>query len=190
MKANLSDLFVLDEAFKKGAVRAEFPSSREHVSSWIVGTCSGNISLTQNSGRAFCDFVGTTLAGFYLFSNRVQDALKKERITGWHACPIDFKAFNGESIFQYAAIAITGRCGPLENERSKKVTRVLPTARSSEEIWIGLYFREETWSGTDLFRPDGTMLTIATSRAREVIEGVGATNIRFRPLLEIERAVL
>lgn len=189
MKADLSNLFVLDEAFTKDAVRAGFASSSRHVGDWAAATCAGSI-LTQSSGRTLCDLVGTTRAGLYLLSQRVRDALKREMIAGWRAYPVDFRGSNGEPLSQYAAIGVIGRCGPLENERSKKVTRLLPAASSSADSWIGLYFREDTWDGADLFRPYGTMLTIATSRAKEVIEKIGATNIRFRPLLKVERAVL
>jgi hypothetical protein len=190
VKAVLSSLFVLDEAFDRGAVRVEFASSSKDVDDWAVGKCTSTIALKQNSGRTFCDLVGTTHAGFYLWSQRLQDVLRKEAISGWNVCPVELMSSKGESISHYAAIGITGRCGPLQNWRSKKVTRLLPGSNAYSDCWIGLYFAEDTWDGSDLFRPDGTMLTIATSRAKEVIEGTAATNIRIRPLLEVERPVL
>lgn len=190
MKADLSNLYVVDEAFDKGAVRVRFVSSSKDVDNWAVGTCTGAIKLERSAGRVCRDFVGTTHAGFYLLSQRLQDALSKEAISGWRACPVELTMSTGDSVPNYAAIGITGRCGPLQNGRSKKVTRQLPGTNSPSDCWVGLYFAEDTWDGSDLFRPEGTMLTIATARAKKAIEDATATNVRFRPLLEVERAVL
>src|SRR5688572_3482890 len=115
MKADLSKLFVLDEAFKEGAARAKLGNvSGEDLASWMAGRCADTVSLRQDSGDTFCDLVGTTCPGFYLLSLRVQDALKKEVITGWTSCPVDFRTAEGKAIEHYAAIGITGRCGKLD----------------------------------------------------------------------------
>jgi hypothetical protein len=190
MKADLSSSFVLDEAFKKSAVRAGFVCSSEDIDKWAVGDCTETIALRQNAGRNLCDLIGTTHAGFYLLSHQVQEALHAARVTGWRACPTALKDLRGKLIDGYNAVGITGRCGSLDNTRSKKVTRILPSASSSADRWLGLYFPEETWDGADLFRPEGTMLTIVTLRAKEVIEATKATNIRFRRLLDVERMML
>lgn len=190
MKADLSKLFVLDEAFEKGAARAGFATSGTDLDNWVIGKCTNIIALRQNTGRSFYDLLGTTHAGSYLLSQRIQDVLSMQAITGWRACPVELTTSKGEAPPQYAAIGITGRCGPIQKGRSKKVTRLVPGTDLSTESWIGLYFDEDTWDGCDLFRPNGTMLTVVTSRAKEAIDSAAATNIRFRPLLEIERTVL
>ena len=90
----------------------------------------------------------------------------------------------------YSALGIIGRCGPLDNTRSKQISRLEPARGTSTQTWLGLYFDEDTWDGRDLFRPVGTMLTVLTTRAMEAIDRAKATNIRLRPLLEFERFVL
>jgi hypothetical protein len=190
MKANLAQLFVLSEAFERSAARAEFASSTDGLDDWVVGDCTEKIRLKQMSRGNLRDLVGTTHAGFYLLSRRVQEALHREKVTGWRACPIQFTDADGKANDNYSAIGITARCGPLDNARSEKILRLAPESGAPSSCWIGLFFDEDTWSGADLFRPDGTMLTLATSRAKAVIEGIGATNVRFRNMLEVERAVL
>jgi len=190
MKANLAQLFVLSEAFERSAARAEFASSIDGIDDWAVGKCAETIRLKQTSRGNLRDLVGTTHAGFYLLSRRVQEALQREKVTGWRACPIQFTDADGNANDNYSAIGITARCGHLDNSRSEKVVRLSSESRAPSSWWVGLYFDEDTWSGADLFRPDGTMLTLATSRAKAVFEGIGATNVRFRRMLEVERAVL
>jgi hypothetical protein len=190
MRVELSRLFVLDEAFLPGAVRADFLDSTENVEKWAVGECAGAIALRQFAGKRLEDLVGTTRAGFYLLSRRLTSAMNQNGISGWKACETAFEDAKGRRIDGYSAIVITAQCGPLQNERSKEVTYVPLSMQRQTRRWIGIYFEECSWDGSDLFRPRGTMLTVATARAKETIEALKPTNIRFRPLLEVERLAL
>lgn len=190
MKADLTRLFVVDEAFARGSMRADFATTAENVDKWAAGECSDTIALKQHSGTKLGDLVGTTYSGFYLLSQRVLSVFDREGINGWRACAVTLKSSSRELIEGYSAVGITGRCGPLDNARSQKVTRILPESKSSTSSWIGLYFAEDSWDGSDLFRPQGTMLTIATGRVVDVLRAINATNVRIRPLLGVERAAL
>jgi hypothetical protein len=190
MRLDLSNVFVLDEAFTRGAARADFDSSTEDIDKWAVGTCTRTIMLKRCSGNKLYDLVGTTYSGFYLLSRRAVSMLEREKVIGWRACSVRFKDEQDALIDGYSAIGIIGRCGYLDNTRSQKVTRLSPEADSSITSWIGMYFDEETWDGSDLFRPRGTMLTLATARAKELLEQMLVTNVRFRRVLEVERLAL
>jgi hypothetical protein len=190
MKADLTDLFVLDEAFEEGAIRASFVSAEVEFSRLAVGDCKGTVLLSQESGTRALDLVGTTRAGFYLLSQRVQEALLSANVNGWRPCPVEFLDDQGRAFGQYAVIGITAHCGRLDNTRSRKVMSVSPKSGKPVANWVGLYFEEESWDGSDLFRPEGSLLTIVTSRAKGVFENIGALNIRFRRLLEVKRLVL
>ena len=125
-----------------------------------------------------------------LISSRLQDTLSKEGITGWVTCPVELQDRMGEIIPNYAVLGTTGRCGPLLNSRSRRVTRTNYAGTGLMDVWLGYYFDEESWDGSDMFRPEGTRMTIVTKRTKGVIESIKATNIEFKPILEIERLVL
>ena len=57
-------------------------------------------------------------------------------------------------------------------------------------IWLGYYFDENSWDGSDVFRPEGTRMTLVTERTKNLIEGCFATNFTFKPILEVERLEL
>ncbi len=188
MRANLHELFLLDEAFEERAVRAAFCSKDIDFLRLSAGQCPDSIQMTRHSGSKAFDLVGTTRHGIYLFSPRLQDALRSTKVTGWQPCPVTF--FSGrpnEELRQYAAIGITARCGGLDNTRSIRTMTSTTKTGKSVPRWVGIYFDEETWDGSDMFRPVGTMLTIVTSRVKNLLEGVGVTNVRLRKVLEVER---
>lgn len=191
MKANLSKLYLLGEAFERGSVRAKITCQLDDgdIVQLISGNCSCAISLKQVEGKKLCDLMGTT-ATLTLISSRVADALKMEGITGLATCPAGLRNRKGETIPGYEVLATTGRCGPLVNSRSPKVTRTNYARTGSMDVWLGYYFDEETWDGSDMFRPEGTRMTIVTERVKELIESINGTNIDFKAILDVERLVL
>lgn len=191
MGVDLSSLYLFGEAFDRGSVRAEItcPYDNAELNLWISGQCTRVITLRQVEGGRPCDLIGTTSA-FDLISSRIQEALTAEGIVGWKTCPVDLKDKKGMVIPGYGSLATTGRCGPLINSRSPKVRRMNVPQTQEINVWLGYYFDGESWDGSDMFRPEGTRMTIVTRRVKEVIEGIKATNIAFKPILEIERLVL
>lgn len=189
MIADLSNLFLLGEDFIPGAVRADFTCDIADIYKWVSGECTRTITLKQCEGEKLCDLIGTT-ATLRLISKRVQEALISERITGWRTCPIEFKDKKGELIDNYGALATVGRCGPLDNSRCRKITRKALATDELIDVFLGYYFDEDSWDGSDLFRPEGTRMTMVTQRAKDVIESISATNIEFKPILEIESLML
>lgn len=125
-----------------------------------------------------------------LISDRLQKALSDKGVTGWTTCVVELLDRRGSTVPGYAALATTGRCGPLVNSRSPKVRRMNRVGNGMMDIWLGYYFDEESWDGSDMFRPDGTRMTLVTKRARKVIEAIGTSNITLEPILEIERLAI
>ena len=186
MRVDLSDLYLLGEAFERGAARADFTCSTDDVGKWVSGERTQTIALKQCEGRRLCDLMVTTHT-LDLISNRIQSALLEESITGWATCPVVLKDRKGELIPDYAALATTGRCGPLVNSRSKKVTKENYAGTGFMDVYLGYYFDEDSWDGSDMFRPEGTRMTIVTRHVRDIIMAIKATNIEFEPILEVER---
>jgi hypothetical protein len=191
MKADLSQLYLLGEGFKRGAVRAEItcPCDNDDIAHWISGHCKKPIILKQKEGRNFCDLMGTGYT-LDLISSRIADAVREAGMTGLATCPAELTAKNGDPVTGYEVLGTIGRCGPLQNDRSPKVRQLNKVGTAMMDIWLGYYFDEDTWDGSDVFRPDGTRMTLVTKRVKDLIEGMGATNITFTPILEIERLVL
>lgn len=192
MKADLSTMFLLGEAFERSAVRAEIicPFDNDDINKWIVGDCSKPVMLRQAEGHKYYDFIGTTSAAIDLISSRIVAAMHQGGITGLATCPTDLKDKNGEAVIGYELLGTIGRCGPLDNGRSLKTMRPNKVRTAMIELWLGYYFDEESWDGSDIFRPNGTRMIIVTNRTKNLIEQIGATNISFKPILEVERLVL
>ena len=186
MRANLSDLFLLCEAFSHHAVRANFTCDTTDVKIWRCGGTTGNITLKQNQGRYFRDLVGTTSVGIDLVSDRVQSAFRDADITGWRPHPITFVDRKGAAIQGYDALTITGRCGPLDDSRCIKGTRLFPGAIKPSVCYFGFYFDEDSWDGTDIFTPQGSLATLVSRRVIEVLADIKATNIHLQPILEVD----
>jgi hypothetical protein len=125
-----------------------------------------------------------------IISTRVQQALLDEKVTGWRTCPVEFKDKKGVLIENYDALGTTGRSGPLDNRRCRKVTRKALYGDAMIDTWIGYYFDEDSWDGSDMFRPDNTRMTIVTRRVKEIFDTIGATNVKWTPLLEVEQLML
>lgn len=191
MKANLSKLYLMGEAFERGSVRAKITSqlSDGDIAQLISGNCSCAIFLKQVEGTRLCDLMGTTVT-LNLISSRVADVLKLGGVTGLATCPAELRDRKGELIPGYEVLATTGRCGPLVSSRSPKVTRTNYAGTGSMDVWLGYYFDEKTWDGSDMFRPEGTRMTIVTERVKELIETIHGTNVDFKAILDVERLVL
>ena len=126
MKANLSNLFLLGEAFGRSAVRAElsYPCNNGDIDKWIVGDCTKPITFNKAIGNKYYDLIGTTESAIDLISLRVLGVLKKEGISGMANCPIEFTDGHGKLILGYEMLGTTGRCGSLDNSRSPKVSKL------------------------------------------------------------------
>jgi len=55
------------------------------------------------------------------------------------------------------------------------------------KIWMGLYFDEASWDGSDVFRPLGTAHVLVTQRVKDLLEKSKMTNLRFEALTSIEK---
>lgn len=179
----------MGEAFDRDAIRAKITCDVDDLDQLISGNCTQLVTLKQYEGRKLCDLMGTTHS-LILISSRLQKTLSSEGITGWATCPAVLKDRQGELISDYAVLATTGRCGPLINKRSPKVTRNNYAETDLVDVYLGYYFDEDSWDGSDIFRPDDTRMTIISQRAKDAIESINATNILMNSILEVERLVL
>lgn len=148
----------------------------------LVGRC-----LQGGSPR---DVVATGYAALDLFSDRVIQVLRDGGFTGWTTYPVEIYGKNGVRIDGYHGFAVTGRCGPVDWSKGKKVRKPPPVPQGQGyDAWMGLYFDPYSWDGSDVFMPEGgATCNIVVERVKLVLEKAKVTNIRFKPLTEFERS--
>ena len=188
------NIFLLQEAFKRGAVRVRQPHDvvRDQARALATGEWrpAEPLKFAQCEGTQWCDFVGTTRAAITLLSTRVFDAFCAAGVTGWEAVPIVLTNGDGEQLSNFRLLVVTGRSGPIDNSRSIAIARVVPGNPKGATVWKGLYFEEGSWDGTDLFSPAGTALVCVSSKAKGILERESATNIHLVSLVDFERTRL
>ena len=137
------------------------------------------------SGSTPRDFVSTSLVSPRLISDRVVSVLRD--FSGWSTFPVEVYGKKGERIPGYHGLVVTGRCGPIDDSRSRPV--VEPPARPQgrpTRMWIGLYFDPRTWDGSDLFLPEGWASIFVTEAVKKALEKAKITNVMFTRLTEAE----
>ena len=144
--------------------------------------------FTHHSGGKPRDVIGTTEM-LCLVSERVIKVLRENEFTGWTTYPVEIHGKGGSLVEGYHGFAVTGRCGPIDWCRGKKVRRPprVPGGKPCN-VWIGMYFDPDSWDGSDVFVPKDTLYTIVTEEVKSAVEGIKPTNVEFEPLTQFERS--
>jgi hypothetical protein len=165
-------IYYVGEGFQRGAVRAK---EIDHVGGdnsipLTSGTWVSPVPLRfrQYEGTKFLDYVGTQWTNIKFLSDRAIDALRTSNATGWVTYPVGLEAKSGSPIMGYHGLIVRGRCGPIDNARSVEVDTIVPgSAKRHAPMWKGMYFREDSWDGSDVFRPEDTGYIFVTQRVRD-----------------------
>jgi hypothetical protein len=182
-----ADAFDLGEAFKRGALRVDSRELLESPDAFARGeqTPQEPIDFVSDEGRRSMDLVGTTYATLLLVSPRVIEVLEREGFSGWTTFAV---AIDHPETENYAGLAVTGRCGPIRDALSERITLPppVPGGRASEGL-RGLCFQPESWDGSDLFTPANMTAIFVTALVKQALEAARISNVVFRRLSEIER---
>jgi hypothetical protein len=143
------------------------------------------IIFNRKKGSKFCDLLETGYPGLYVISERFKQLLQKEEIRGWSTYPVEIDG-NSES---YHGLAVSGRCGPLDNSKCERVTKQRDNG-VAYQTWLGFYFDVDTWDKSDIFVPDGTIFKVVTEKFRSLVISNKLTNVSFDRLTEVERISL
>ncbi len=149
------------------------------------------VRFGYHMGRRRTDFLRCGLPVISLASDRFIDILKAGGFSGWRTFPVTILGKDKQEISGYSGLAITGRCGPLDNPRCERKTRPAkwPAVRAVP-AWYGLYFDLSTWDGSDLFMPEGTGFIFVTEPAKSALEKAKITNKHLTRHTEDELLVL
>lgn len=152
-------------------VRGEVQTSDAHAS-WYCG---------RRKPRAI---VGTTGFMCVLLAPAVIDALSARAFSGWSSFEVPLTGRDSEDLGAYHGLVVTGRCGPVQRDRSTVFELDAPGGPYLKER--GLYFDEGSWDGSDLFIPAVGVTFIVTEEVVEAIGGV-TRNVHFVRRTEYER---
>jgi hypothetical protein len=146
------------------------------------------LKFVPAEGRVPHDFIGTTNASVHLVSAKLQDVLDEHGFTGWTTFPVMVIDDDGAELPGYAGLAVTGRCGPIDDRLSERITLPPHFGGGPERRGLrGIYFRPDSWDGSDLFAPKDSASVYVVERVKDALAAAGVTNVQFERLSEFER---
>jgi hypothetical protein len=185
----------LGEGFTRGAFRAK--EVGDVLGGNDIALTSGSwcppaiLRFRQYEGKKWLDCVGTQRANVKFVSESVVATLRAVGASGWGTYPVRLESEEGTEVTGYSGLIVSGRCGAIDNTRSVQVDKaVVGNPRGHAPVWRGLYFAEESWDGSDIFRPSSTGYIFVTEKVRAALDGAKVTNLSFTALANFERAML
>lgn len=144
--------------------------------------------FVRDEGRTPHDVVGTTHAMLILVSERFLGVLRQHGFTGWTTFPARIFLDDGSELQGYDGLAVTGRCGAIDDSLSEEVILPPPAPGGRARPGLrGLCFPPDSWDGSDIFTAEGYAGMFVVEAVKRALQKAGITNIDFRRLSEIER---
>lgn len=189
---NFESLYKLSLVSKRTALHVEIRNEIISGDEYALhnGTLRPNQTLIFDfmkgaSGSTINDFIGTSTPPLTLISDRVVEVLQPFK--GWATYPVEVYGKKGELIPGYHGLAITGRCGPIDDSKSKAVWIPPPVPEGKPyRKWIGLFFDPATWDGSDVFLSSTGGGMLITDAVKTAMQRAKISNVKFTPLTEAE----
>ncbi len=128
-------------------------------------------------GNKLCDIIGTGTAYLYLISENIKKVLEVNKLRGWKTFELELLDKKGNEIRGYHGLSITGRCGPIDYEKSEIFEKQTVPNGPVTKYYKGLHVGLDKWDGTDFFLPEGNLGIIITKKAADIIKKNKLTNI-------------
>lgn len=133
------------------------------------------------------------IAGDFLWNSHNLIVVSRKVINIWKKFDTKFEIYevkivNKELPEKYYGVAITGRGGPLDKKKSRAKIKygLKPNGKPSIMGIDGMYFFEDKWDGSDLFKLDEFPLGIlVTERVMEAMKKANITNCRYTPVEDV-----
>ncbi|MBI2416009.1 MAG: hypothetical protein HYV33_05125 [Candidatus Kerfeldbacteria bacterium] len=138
-----------------------------------------------SEGTRPTDFMSSTAT--MLISDRVIDVLTQNHFTGWSTFSVKVHDKKGNEIPGYHGLVVMGKCGPIDDRKSAWITRKANVGDMQVKVRYGCYFGRDSWDGSDVFTPKGTIMTFVTEPVKEALEKAHLTNIQLIKTTELER---
>ena len=141
-------------------------------------------------GSKIFDLIETGWASLYLISDRIFDAFEENNITGWKKYCAEVYDKKGEPINGYSVLSVTGRCGPIDDDKSELIWKDPPVPEGSRyQVRMGMYFDISTWDNSDIFIPENSLAIVVTEKVKEVLDNLKVSNFNIQPVSMIESQV-
>lgn len=145
------------------------------------------IEFVRAEGRVPHDLIGTTYAVLTLVSEKFRSVLEDHGFTEWTTFPVEI-VVDGNALPGYEGLAVTGRCGAIDDDLSERVIVPPPVpGGAAMPHFRGLCWPPESWDGSDLFMAENYSGVFVVERVKDALEAAGITNVAFRRLSEVER---
>jgi hypothetical protein len=183
-----SSVYLLGEPGNSRAFRGRMSLSVEEAFALTRDERSfGTVDVRWAMGGATpSDFVFTTIAAPLVAADRVVEILRAESFTGWKPYEVNLVGKDEAKIPGYHGLAVSGRCGRIENERSVRFEKTMPGGVFS--YWRGLYFDPASWDGSDVFSVKGKPSWIfVVHEVKRALERAKVNNLTFCALDKVER---
>lgn len=194
-RAFLENIHIIDCAFVRGALHLRLvdeESGRNHLQVFRGEVVpSGPLRFVRMMGSKPYDFLSTSLVSLVVVSNRVIELFRENGFTGWGTYPVLVRGKNGAEVDGYHGLIVSGHCGPIDRSMSERVWRDprSPGGRPTEQ-WLGLYFRPESWDGSDIFSPAGTSFIFVVQKVRDALARAGLRNFGSKRATEHEMHII
>ena len=128
------------------------------------------LRLGAYMGGQATDFLWSGLIPLVCISEQVSELLQLNGITGWSTYPVEVYGRKGEQLHSYHGFAVTGSECRRDRSRSEILTRQAVQGGKPFEVYKGLYFFEEGWDGSDIFRVSSSGGTVVTEEVYKLLK--------------------
>lgn len=183
---NLSNFYILEEKATRGAVNL-YPRDKIDYNQIFKNQIIPDFKLSYfvSSGKKFYDFLPTSTGYGLLISNRIVELFLEHNFNGWFAIPTEILKHED---YSYSFLSICGKSGPLDLNKFELIEKpLIPGMKKPLVVKKGMSFDINTWDGSSIFSPEGTLHTIITEEVKNVLEARKATNVSMYKLIDYER---
>jgi hypothetical protein len=188
------NLYRLSDAFNNRAVRFNFNEGPGKIiianeefrkysdKRWFP---FGFIEIFPDFGNTTYDILWSTSIGLTCISQKLQNILKQNKITGWEIFPVLISDPKNKLKDKFDGFRVTGPYIGFDYRRASLEDRPAPSPTGqSYQVYKGYYFDLSKYDGSDFFLVGGTI--IMTKRVKDLLVYNKVRNICITPILEVE----
>jgi hypothetical protein len=149
------------------------------------------VRLRGYMGSQLVDVLWSGIPDLVCISSRVLMWLREANTTGWTTYPVEVCDRRGNPLSDYHGFAVTGPTCRRDRSRSQIVGRPpITPGGTGYDVYLGLYFDESQWDGSDFFRISHGGGLAVTNRVYQLLERHRTSNIELKDLSRVEIPVM
>ena len=144
------------------------------------------VVFKQYDGKNLTDLLDTGWSSRHLISDRMKNILEENHLTGWKTFPIKLYDKKGNEILGYHGFSVTGRCAPIDYEKSEIIEKRLVPTGTLCKYYKGQHIDIDKCDGSDFFAPDDVYSVFVTEKAAIALKKYKITNLDLKNSLDAE----